>query len=262
MYVFYYTAVMIPSEMSSATITVGITDDILPELDETFTISLTSVELLDTSDALTIPPSLGSNTQVDITIQASDDPFGSISISQEMYTVEEGNTLTIELVRVGGTVGVVTVAYATVSGRARSPDDYVDTIGSIVFAQGQTSAQIFIPIVDDVVSEIVEDFGFELQSATGGALGNVTRATIFIAASDSPFGVVGFESSVVTSGITVPNPTAFPLTVSLTVNRAGGAIGNTDITWIVTGPGVGEVPTADINAESITGTLTLADGQR
>lgn len=258
----FFTAVMIPSEVTFAVIVVAIIDDILPELDETFTISLTSVELLDTSDELTIPPSLGSTTEVAITIQASDDPFGSISISQALYTVEEGNTLTLELVRVGGTLGVVTVTYATVSGRARSPNDYTDTSGSIVFAQGRTTVQVFVPTVDDQESELVEDFGFELQSVTGGSLGNVTRATIFIAASDSPFGVVGFDMDSVNSGVTLLNPTAFPSTVTLTVTRTGGTIGSTDISWTVSGPEVGGVPTADIAAESITGTLTLADGQR
>ena len=254
-----FAAILIPSEASGGVITVEIIDDTLHELDETFNILLTSVELQDASDDLTIPPSLGGVTEVSVTIQASDDPFGSISIGQSMYSVEEGSTLAVDLVRDGGTLGVVTVTYATVSGTARSPDDYTDTSGSIVFAQGQTTAQVLIPTVDDQLPEPIEDFGFGL---TGGPLGNVTSATVFIAASDSPFGVVGFNAAIVSSGISIPNPTVSPSPVTLMVTRAGGAIGNTDIVWTVTGPRAGEVPTADIATESITGTLTLTDGQR
>lgn len=248
--------------MSSGMIMVNITDDTLPELAESFAIRLTSVELLDTTADMTIPPSLGGTTEVDITIQASDDPYGSISISQAMFTIEEGDTVRLSLVRVGGMLGVVSVSYATVSGRATSPEDYSDTAGTVVFVQGQTTAEILVPTVDDVQSELVEDFSFELQSVSDGSLGNITRATVLIAASDSPFGVVGFESAVVGAGVSITNPTIFPAQLAFTVIRTGGAIGSTDISWTVTGPGDQGIPTADIAGDSIRGTLTLANGQR
>lgn len=250
---------MIPSEMSTAAITVGIIEDTIPELDETFTIRLTSVELVTGSEDMTILPTLGSITQVEITIQASDEPFGSISLSRDIYTVNEGNTLTVTLVRVGGSLGVVTATYATVDGRAVAPDDYSATSGTVVFTEGQTTAEIPVPIVDDTDPEIVEDFSFSLLSVTGGSLGNVTRATIFIAASDSPFGVVGFTSSL---EVAISNPTQFPSSVTLMVTRMGGTLGSTDITWNVTGPGVNGVPSLDITPNSIRGTLTLTSGQR
>ncbi len=259
---FFLSALVIPSEASTASFMVETIDDTLPELDETFTISLTSVELLDNAEGTTVPPSLGSNTQVVITIEASDDPFGSISIAQNTYNVNEGNTVAISLVRMGGTLGVVTVSYATINGRAMAPGDYAVTSGTIVFAQEQTTAEILVPTVDDDDPEIVEDFGFNLLSVSGGSLGNITRATVFIAASDSPFGVVGFNSDQVTRGITIPNPTQFSVTVTLLVTRMGGKVGSTDINWNVTGPGNSGVPSSDITASSIRGTLTLTDGQR
>lgn len=243
--------------MSSALIMVEIIDDNIPELAETFAISLTSVEVLGDADNTTLPPTLGTNTRVDITIPASDDPFGSISISQDGFAVNEGDTVVIPLVRVGGMLGVVTVSYATAGRRAVAPEDYMETAGNIVFAPQQERADILVPIVDDELPEIVEDFVFSLLSVTGGSLGNITEATILIAASDSPFGVVGFASG---AGVRIANPIASPRTVPLTVSRMGGAMGSTDIRWTVVGPGDSGVPSADISPSS--GVLSLTDGQK
>lgn len=248
--------------MSDAFIMVAITEDAIPELDESFTVSLTSVELLESVEDTSTFPTLGSATAVEITIQASDDPFGSITISQSTYSVIEGSTLNISLVRMGGSLGVITVNYATVNGRAVSPDDYSSASGSLVFTQGQTAAEIFVPTVDDDEPEIVEDFGFGLLGVSGGSLGNITRATIFIAASDSPFGVVGFSLAVVSSGVSIANPTQSPRPVTLRVERMGGTVGSTDITWSITGPGLTGIPSSDIATNSLGGTLTLTGGQR
>ena len=252
--------VVVPPEMSSALVMVDIIDDDIPELAETFFISLTSVEVLGDADNTTLPPTLGTNTRVEITIPASDDPFGSISISEDSFTINEGDTLRVPLVRVGGMLGVVTVSYATAGGRAVAPDDYTETAGNIVFASQQARAEIFVPIVDDQLPEIVENFVFSLLSVTGGSLGNITRATILIAASDSPFGVVGFASEMVSAGVRIPNPITSPVSVALTVSRMGGTMGSSDIRWAVVGPGDSGTPSADIATSS--GVLSLTDGQR
>ena len=252
----------IPSEMSTATLTIDIVDDTIPELDEIFSILLTSVELTDSVEDTTVPPTLGANTMVQITILASDNPFGSISLAQERYSVAEGNTIAISLVRVGGTLGVSTVTYATVNGRAQSPQDYTDSSGTVVFAQGQVIADVHVSTIDDVEPEVVEDFGFVLLEVNVGSLGNITMATILIEASDSPFGAVGFSLTDVNSGVSIANPTQSPASVSLLITRVGGTIGSTDITWNVTGPGSSGLPSADISPSSIRGVLTMTDGQR
>lgn len=249
--------VIIPPEMSTALFMVDIIDDTLPELAEAFSISLTSVELLDSDEDITLPPTLGTNTRIDVIIPASDDPFGSVSISQDTFTVSEGDILTIPLVRVGGVLGVVTVNYATVGGRGVAPDDYREPPGTAVFAQGQTRVDVLVPIVDDDLPEIVEDFTFSLLGITGSALGNITRAVVLIAASDSPFGVVGFASA----GVIIANPIQSPTIVPLTVSRMAGTRGSTDITWDVVGPGDSGVPSSDIAPSSISGNLSLTDGQ-
>ena len=254
--------VVIPSEETTAMITVNVVDDNIPELNEMFSIRLTSVELVDGSEDVTVLPTLGTSTEVTITIESSDDPFGSISLTQETYNVIEGNAVTLSLVRSRGSLGVTTITYATVNGRATSPEDFVETSGTLVFIQGQTSGEILVPTNNDSIPEVFEDFGFALLGVSQGSLGNITRATIIIAASDSPFGVVGFRSEDVSAGVSIANPTTSPAMVRLIVSRMGGTLGNTDITWNVTGPGSNGVPTSDISSSSIRGILTLGDGQR
>lgn len=247
--------------MSSATILVDVVNDATPELDETFAVRLTSVELLGEAEEMADLPTLGRNTEVQMTIQASDDPFGIISISQSMYDVAEGDAVTISLVRVGGTLGVSAVTYATRDGSAISPADYTRTTGTAVFPQGETVIGIPVPTADDSLPEFTESFIFSLLQVSGGSLGNITAATVLIDASDSPFGVVGFNPDQVSLGVSIPNPTQSPAMVRLVVTRMGGTVGSSDITWNVTGPG-NEIPSSDISPSSVRGTLILTNGQR
>ncbi len=256
------TDLIIPSDMSTATIEVEIVDDFIPELDETFSLELTSVELLNVTRDVTEFPSLGSPTVVVISIAASDSPFGSISLTQALYNAVEGSTVTVTLERTGGALGVSTVSYATVNGAAVSGQDYSASAGTMVFLQGQTVVQVPVSITDDDTPEVVEDFRFVLLDVSPGAIGNITMTTILIEASDSPFGIIGFQSDRVMSGVSIANPTVSPEVVSLTVVRMGGLLGSTDISWNVTGPGGSELPSSDISPSTLAGVLTLSNGQR
>ena len=244
--------------MSTGAIVIDIVDDILPELDESFFVHLTSVELLDSLEEGSDLPTLGTRSDIQVTILASDYPFGNISLVRDLYNIVEGATISISLMRVGGSLGAVIVSYTTTNGTAVSPGDYTGMTGTIVLTQGQTTAEILVATHDDDDSEIVEDFSFILLGVTRGFLGNITRATVLIEASDSPFGVVGFLED---AGVTIDNPTQSPRVVSLTLHRSGPTLGSIDITWNITGLN-GVVPFADIAPNSLGGSLTLVDGQR
>ena len=241
-------------------IEIGIIDDALPELDEVFSVRLASVELLGPPEPGSVPPTLGLNTEVQITILASDGPFGTFTLVQDLYTVSEGGTLAIPVLREGGRLGDITVTYAFNNGRAVSPADFNEQGTTIVFVEGEVMAEVVVAIVDDTLPETIEDFTFTLLSVTRGSLGNITRATILIEASDSPFGVVGFASSLATGGVVIANPADVPMEVALTVERREPRTVATNVRWNVTGPD-GGVPSADIDASTLSGTLTLAGGQ-
>ena len=263
---------LIPEDVVSATITVDIVDDFIPEVQEDFSIQLDTVELLDVGfdfpfdrdpSLIDQPPRLGTNTLATITIMPSDDPFGAITLVQSRYDIVEGQSIEISLVRTGGTFGTATIGYATADGQAISPGDYTSAVGTAIFLPGQTSFNITVNTIDDNVPEIEENFVFSIFGSSVAVIGPVNSAQIFIDASDSPFGTVGFDSSIVSSGIRLANPTLAvgPRTLTLIVRRDQGTIGITDISWQVTGP-QGQVPSSDIATASLQGTLTLSGGQR
>ena len=259
---------LIPSGVSAGSLSLDVLDDPFPEIAETFTLLITSVELLGnggrdfefTGDPALIdqPPRIGPGNQITVTIQPSDDPFGSVSLTQDTYTAQEGSFANITLTRVGGAIGVATVTYTTSDGTASSSTDYRAASGTALFLSGESSTHILISIINDDTAELEEDFTFTLTGSTSATLGSITMATVIIEANDSPFGVIGFDEALVSSGMSIANP-ATSFQVTLNVARDGGTMGSTEVTWEVRRSNGGDFPRDDIMP--VSDVLTLTDGQ-
>ena len=223
-----------------------IINDNIPELQESFSILLQSVELAEDINGgrdftfdrdpslIDSLPSLGTNTRMEVRILQNDNPFGTVSITNTIFRVDEGETAAIGLIRSGGTFGSVSVQYDIIDGRATGGADYdlVFRSGTVVFATGQSTAAIMIPITDDSEPELQEDFTVQISLAVGSAatLGTISAASVVIEASDSPFGVIGFSQTGV-NGIRVSNPTTEqgPSSFTFSVVRSGGLTGTTQV---------------------------------
>ena len=225
----------------------GIINDNIPELQESFSVLLQSVELAEDINGgrdfifdrdpslIDSLPSLGVNTRIEVRILQNDNPFGTISITNTVFRVNEGETAAISLTRSGGTFGSVSVQYNIVDGRAIGGADYdLPRSGTVIITAGMSTGDILIPITDDSVGELQEDFTIQISLVPGSAatLGAITSATVIIEASDSPFGVIGFSQTGV-RGIRVTNPTTEqgPSSYTLTVERRGGLNGATQV-WL------------------------------
>ncbi len=262
---------LIPSGQSQVSLSLNVFDDTTPESAETFTLSITSVELLSNDgrdfdfsgnpSLIDLPPVIGTTSQITVTIEPSDDPFGTITLTSSSYSAQEGGVANITLSRVGGTVGMATVTYTTSPGTANSPGDYQMAMGSVQFPEGERSTFVLIPITEDVEPELEEFFTFTLTDSTTATFGSITTATVIIAANDFPFGIVEFDIANVTNGVTLSNPTIAdgPISITLRVGREGGAVGNTEITWEVRRSDNGEFPRNDVSPT--TNVLALSDGQ-
>lgn len=103
----------------------------------------------------------------------------------------------ITLVRTGSTVGMASVRFATSDGTAKSssirrcracdvpPPDYLKASGTLVFADGQTTATFRVPITDDGRVEGDETVNLTLTRARGGAApGPITTAVLTISDND------------------------------------------------------------------------------
>ena len=112
--------------------------------------------------------------------------FGSAS-----YTVSEGaGFVNVDVTR-GDSSGAATVNYATsdaaglasctiTNGVASERCDYATSVGTLRFAAGEASKSITIPIVNDALVEVDENFTITLSGPTGTTLGPPQVATITI----------------------------------------------------------------------------------
>ncbi|KAH0628079.1 hypothetical protein JD844_008789 [Phrynosoma platyrhinos] len=113
-----------------------------------------------------------------LTVEASDEPHGVLNFAplSKLVLVQEANT-TIQLFinREFGSLGVINVTYATVSGflglknqtegiLAEPGVDYIPLSGSLLLGEGETSATINVTILEDSVPEIKEFFLINLTS--------------------------------------------------------------------------------------------------
>lgn len=95
---------------------------------------------------------------------------GVISLESSVFNVDEdAGSVSVPVVRTVGSDGVVTVDFATQPLSADAGVDYSPVAGTLVFAEGQTTADIVIPILDDALEEPVEQFTVTIVDVNGGA---------------------------------------------------------------------------------------------
>ncbi|PNI73009.1 ADGRV1 isoform 11 [Pan troglodytes] len=185
-----------------------------------------------------------SSSTANITVVASDSPYGRFAFSHEQLRVSEAQRVNITIIRSGGDFGHVRLWYKTMSGTAEAGLDFVPAAGELLFEAGEMRKSLHVEILDDDYPEGPEEFSLtitkvELQGsefeepieilltgATGGAvLGRHLVSRIIIAKSDSPFGVIRFLNQ---SKISIPNPNS-TMILSLVLERTGGLLGEIQI---------------------------------
>ncbi|XP_027733793.1 adhesion G-protein coupled receptor V1 isoform X6 [Empidonax traillii] len=213
--------VLLEGETSKA-VPIYIINDINPEVEESFYVQLLNQT---TGGAL-----LGSLTRAVITIEASDDPFGSFVFQNTKCTVEEPEfgsvTLNLPIIRNAGTLGNVTVHWAATINGHPADEDLQFAKGNITFAPGEAIQMLLLEILADDVPEVEEIVHVELtQASNGGAIGLDSMASIVIPANDNPYGTVFFHQS----SYQIQEPLERNLLANITVRRSGGRFGQLQI---------------------------------
>lgn len=192
---------------------------------------------------------------------------GTLALSSATYTVTEnvaGGLATITVSRTGGTDGAVSAAYALTDGTATGGAtcggavDYVNTGGTVSFANGETTKTFTVAICDDAVFEGSETFNVTISAPTGGAtLG--TPATAVVTITDNEVaqpGTVQFSSPTYSIGEAGG-------TATITVNRTGGTDGAVTVNYSLSnGTATGGV-TCGTGVDFINngGTVSFASGE-
>ncbi|MCG8098885.1 MAG: hypothetical protein JAZ05_07315, partial [Candidatus Thiodiazotropha taylori] len=195
---------------------------------------------------------LGQQSEVEVVI-LDDDGAGTVAFSAISVAVNEsrGEAL-VSLVRTGGTAGTIEVGYRTVADTALAEVDFVETESTVLFLPGETEKQISIELIDDELFEESERFQLMITELDGDAeIGSPASTTISILNDDpdTNFATISLES------------------VSYEVRENAGQLrvtvfreGNLDIAATVEYSTLNGSATADEDYQSISGTLTFAEG--
>ena len=126
-------------------------------------------------------------------------PPPAVQFSAASYNVEESaGQVTLTITRVGDTSSALSVDYQTSDtdtftvgcsdtvnnrGAAYARCDFATAVGTVSFAPGVTSKNITIPVIDDAIVEVNENFQVRLTNAVGAALN--TNSTTAVTISDN-----------------------------------------------------------------------------
>ncbi len=188
---------------------------------------------------------------------------GTLAFSSATYSIGEGGGMaTLTVSRTGGSDGAVGATYALGGGTATGGAvcggavDYVNTGGTVSFANGETSKTFDVSICDDTLFESNETFDATLSMPTGGAtIGSPNPATVTITENDTQ------PSLQFDAAAYYVRETGITLTTNVTRT---GATGNAVGVSFATGGGTatsGASCTSGVDYISNSGTLSFAAGE-
>ena len=95
---------------------------------------------------------------------------GVIGLETSIYNVNElDGSVEVTILRTQGSDGVVTIDYDTIDATATAREDYNAASGTLIFADGETSKTVTIPLLNDNLKEGNEDFSFTIDNLVGDA---------------------------------------------------------------------------------------------
>jgi chitinase len=178
------TLTLLPGAISQV-VNVSILGDTAAELDETVRLTLTNAANVTLSD------SEGQGIILDDDLLSIGDAAiveGDSGISFAMFTIALALPLAQE----------VRFDYSTANGTASSGSDYIGASGTIVFAAGETSQAIAVPVIADLRNELDEVFYLNLSNAVGFVLGDAQASGTV--GNDDPLPSLAVSDAVVVEG--------------------------------------------------------------
>ncbi|MEN9933686.1 MAG: hypothetical protein RLZZ387_265, partial [Chloroflexota bacterium] len=215
---------LIPAGVSSASLSLAITNDPLHEATEYVTVEITGITGVGNAGA-----AVGQKVQ-NIAI-VDNDPAPTISVNSPSVT--EGDTGTTSLdftVSLSNSSGsTVTVDYAISDGSATRPADYTLPAGSsLTFSPGETSKTVSVPVVGETSDEDAETLTLTLSNPSGATIATGTGTGTINDNDDGPEmtasdpSVTEGDSGTATLSFDVSLATAAGRTVTVNYTTGGG----------------------------------------
>jgi len=138
---------------------------------------------------------------------------GNLQFESSAYTVaENAGSLTVKVIRTGGSAGSTSVNYST--GSSGAGIDFTTTTGTLVFADGETSKTFNVPILNDNLDEDDEVYPLTLSNVTGSGFAGTPSQAFFTIVDDDPPPSITISDAVMLEGNTVPNIMTFLIRLS------------------------------------------------
>lgn len=141
---------------------------------------------------------------------------GSLAfVSASHRALENAGSVTVQVARLPGATGAVSVNYATGGGSAVAGTDYTATSGTLNWADGEGGLKsISIPLLNNATAAAAKTFSVTLSGATGGAtLGSISQTQVTIVDDDAlpvivtpPANVTLNQGSLLSLGVRVASP--------------------------------------------------------
>ena len=128
---------------------------------------------------------LGDNSYITVEIDGAVDK-GAGSFTQAQITTAETANVTVNVSRIGSSIGELSFNYETVNGTAEAGQDFETVSGQITWADGENDTkQITVNVLDDNIEESSETFSIALSSIDNARLGTNPSIEITIADDDN-----------------------------------------------------------------------------
>ena len=214
------TLTFVPGQPLTKTIVVPITDDMVFEQTESFTVELSDA-VYDAAGAdelaLAITNDTGTGTITD------DEPAPTMSIDSPAAVDEDLGTISFTVSLSGAADKPVTVDFTTVDGTALAGSDYTAKSGTLTFMPGDPLTQtIVVTVLDNSIFEQTESFTVALSAAVYDA-GGANLALGFTGGLDTGTGTIEDDEPQPTVTIDSPTVSEAAGTMTFTVTLSGEA---------------------------------------
>ena len=199
--------------------------------------------------AYTVSDNLETSAPATVTVVYTANPAGYLSFEPQATKIKENaGSVKLALTRSGGSIGQVSVKYATANGTAQSGIAYKPVTGTLIFKAGETLKTIIVPLINDTVVNGNRDFTMVLSNPVGGA--TIGKPAVVTLEDDDLGGMLQFSAD--TLAISESK-----LTAKLTVTRTGTNLASGVTVNYATADGTAK---AGIDYKAVSGTLLFAAG--
>ena len=148
----------IPAGEDGGVITVVTLQDLLDEVDETLTVTLSAPQQARLGEAATALGTIRDDDEAPVLKVA--DEAGGVVVADEaggVVVAEEGQALVFELILSAPSARAISVDWAVTPGTATLGEDYLAASGVITLAPGETAARVEVATLDDNVLEEAQE---------------------------------------------------------------------------------------------------------